>query len=127
MAKLSLSQTEAQVPSFRISQRMKLEQTQLDGVERRIQNKTDHCLLLGLPCGVDANDIQKQSYTLQNSIISYLLQKQAAGIINLHTSQVNEYFIYTMLSCVYVCIGYSSTAYIPSLCVFSNPSLSHCS
>lgn len=80
---------EGQMPNLRISQRMRLEQTQLEGVEKRIQNTNDHCLLLGLPCGLDASDVQKQTHTLKNSIITYLLQKQAAGIINLPTTQVS--------------------------------------
>jgi hypothetical protein len=75
------------IPSFRISQRMRLEPTQLEGVEKRIQNKTEHCLLLGLPSGSDTADVQKSTLTLQNSIITYLNSKQAAGIINLQTVQ----------------------------------------
>ena len=88
------------MPNLRISQRMRLEQTQLEGVEKRIQNTNDHCLLLGLPCGLDASDVQKQTHTLKNSIITYLLQKQAAGIINLPTTQVSDQMdtVITLLS-----------------------------
>lgn len=89
LVRISLSPPEGEgIANFRISQRMRLEQTQIDGVEKRLQNKNDHCLLLGLPCGQDVTDIQKQTHTLQNSIIAYLLSKQAAGIINIPTEQV---------------------------------------
>lgn len=46
------------------------------------QNDSEHCLLLALPCGRDAGDVRTQTHALKNSLISYLLQKQAAGIIN---------------------------------------------
>ena len=102
-------------PTLRIAQRMRLEKSQLDGVERRIQvcnngfsflnvsvlslvcmyvctctqNEIDHCLLLALPCGKDANDVHVQTQNLKNSLISYLIQKQAAGIINVQGPQVS--------------------------------------
>ena len=53
------------------------------------QNESEHCLLLALPCGRDAGDVRAQTHALKNSLISYLLQKQAAGIINVPGSQVN--------------------------------------
>jgi hypothetical protein len=80
---------EGQSPALRIAQRMRLEQTQLEGVQRRMQNESEHCLLLALPCGRDAGDVRAQTHALKNSLISYLLQKQAAGIINVPGSQVN--------------------------------------
>jgi hypothetical protein len=78
---------EGQSPALRIAQRMRLEQTQLEGVQRRMQNESEHCLLLALPCGRDAGDVRAQTHALKNSLISYLLQKQAAGIINVPGSQ----------------------------------------
>lgn len=124
--KLSLSQSsENQIPNLRISQRMKLDQTQLEGVEKRIQNKTDHCLLLGLPCGVDADDIQKQSRTLQTRIITYLLEKQAAGIINLRTSQVKQ--MLSSIEFMFSRLGYTSPSYISTLSFLVGSSFSSCS
>ena len=53
------------------------------------QNETEHCLLLALPCGRDANDVRAQTHALKNSLITYLLQKQAAGIINVQGPQAS--------------------------------------
>jgi hypothetical protein len=78
---------DGQSPALRIAQRMRLEQTQLEGVQRRMQNDSEHCLLLALPCGRDAGDVRTQTHALKNSLISYLLQKQAAGIINVTGSE----------------------------------------
>ncbi|XP_032237951.2 msx2-interacting protein [Nematostella vectensis] len=69
-------------PPLRIAQRMKLEQSQLEGVVRRMQCEADHCLLLALPCGRDPLDVHAQTRALKNGFINYLQQKQAAGIIN---------------------------------------------
>lgn len=69
---------------------------QLKGVEKHIERQSDHCLLLGLPCGLDPPDIDKQALALQN-IISYLLKKQAAGIINVYTEQVRISLILPLL------------------------------
>lgn len=52
-----------------------------------MQNEGDHCLLLALPCGRDAGDVRNQTHILKTSLISYLLQKQAAGIINVQSPQ----------------------------------------
>jgi len=69
-------------PPLRISQRMKLEPSQLEGVDKRIQNQKEHCLLLALPCGRDPLDVHAQTRSLKTGFIIYLQQKQAAGIIN---------------------------------------------
>jgi len=47
----------------------------------------EHCLLLALPCGKDASDVVTQTNALQANLINYLLQKQAAGIINVQAPQ----------------------------------------
>lgn len=47
------------------------------------QISKEHCMLLALPCGRDHNDVLQQSTNLQTGFITYLQQKQAAGIINL--------------------------------------------
>ena len=75
-----------------MSQRMKLEPLHLKGIEKCMQKQTDYCLLLGLPCGLDPYDIDKQTLSLQKNIVSYLWLKQAAGIINLSTEQVKFLF-----------------------------------
>ena len=48
----------------------------------------EHCLLLALPCGRDPLDVHAQTRALKTSFISYLMQKQAAGIINITGIQV---------------------------------------
>lgn len=67
---------------MRIGQRMRLEQTQLEGVARKIQMEAEHCMLLALPHGRDSYDIIQQHNSLRNGIINYLVVKQAAGIVN---------------------------------------------
>jgi len=43
----------------------------------------EHCMLLALPCGRDHMDVLQQSNNLQTGFITYLQQKQAAGIVNI--------------------------------------------
>lgn len=109
-------------PSLRIAQRMRLEATQIEGVEKRIQVSwyckmiiwnvlqmaAEHCLLLALPCGRDPLDVHAQTRALKTSFISYLMQKQAAGIINIIGAQVS-------CSCSLPCLII--------LCCHSNPVL----
>ena len=77
--KLTLNPTSA----LRIAQRMRLETTQLDAVRKRMLQRQDYCVLLGLPAPSADPQVQlRTAQTLQQQIISYLLQKQAAGIIN---------------------------------------------
>lgn len=67
---------------LRIGQRMRLEQTQLEGVARKIQMEAEHCVLLAVPHGRDSFDLTQNQNVLRNGIISYLVLKQAAGIVN---------------------------------------------
>lgn len=51
-------------------------------------------MLLALPCGRDPIDVLHQSSNLQNSFITYLQQKQAAGIVNIaHPDSQNPSFV----------------------------------
>ncbi|XP_064384598.1 msx2-interacting protein-like isoform X2 [Halichondria panicea] len=94
LAKLSLPQpAEQHTPTLKIAQRMRLEKTQLEGVGRRIQSDGEHCLLLALPCGRDASDVHTQTNALKNTFITYLIQKQAAGIINVPASTPQGGFV----------------------------------
>ena len=47
-----------------------------------LQNADEFGMLLALPCGHDHVDIIVQSRTLEIGFITYLQQKQAAGIVN---------------------------------------------
>lgn len=80
-------------PPLRISQRMKLEASQLDGVDKRIQNPKEHCMLLALPCGRDPLDVHAQTRALKTGFITYLQQKQAAGIVNINNADQQVSFV----------------------------------
>lgn len=46
------------------------------------QSPKEHCMLLALPCGRDPLDVHAQTRALKTGFITYLQQKQAAGIVN---------------------------------------------
>ncbi|XP_065210776.1 protein split ends isoform X2 [Planococcus citri] len=69
-------------PLLRIAQRMRLEQPQLEQVNRKMEIRDEHCTILGLPCGRNQEDVVQQATNLESYIIPYLRQKKAAGIIN---------------------------------------------
>ena len=48
-------------------------------------------MLLALPCGRDHMDVVRQSIILQNGFITYLQQKQAAGIINVAAQDADPF------------------------------------
>ena len=73
---------ELQMPTLRIGQRMRLEQSQLSGVQRKMSQPQEHCILLALPCGKDTQDVEIQSMQLRSHFITYLQLKGAAGIVN---------------------------------------------
>jgi hypothetical protein len=95
------SQPDGTIPPLRISQRMRLEQTQLEGVARKMQMEPEHCMLLALPCGRDHMDVLQQSNNLRNGFITYLQLKQAAGIVNIchPITQQPAYVIHIFPSC----------------------------
>jgi hypothetical protein len=68
--------------NLRISQRMRLEQTQLEGVQRRMLMDTDHCILIAEPNGSTPDEILTQQNNLKNGVIRYFDEKKAAGIVN---------------------------------------------
>ncbi|KXJ24586.1 RNA-binding protein 15 [Exaiptasia diaphana] len=79
--------------ALRITQRLRLDQPKLEEVSRRINTAgaAGHCLLLALPgAQTQALDVKEgedlQQRPLRN-LMSYLKQKQAAGVINLPTLQ----------------------------------------
>ncbi|BFZ23307.1 hypothetical protein BsWGS_26345 [Bradybaena similaris] len=70
------------LPPLRISQRMRLEHAQLEGVTKRMQCEDHYCILIAVACGRDQIDINQQTRALNEGFITYLLSKQAAGIVN---------------------------------------------
>ncbi|XP_077264649.1 uncharacterized protein LOC143898799 isoform X2 [Temnothorax americanus] len=93
--------SDGSTPPLRIAQRMRLEQTQVEGVARKMQTEDEHCMLLALPCGRDEVDVLQQSKNLQTGFIMYLQQKQAAGIVNIAApgSQQAAYVVHIFPSC----------------------------
>lgn len=58
-------------------------------------------MLLALPCGHDHLDVITQSKNLKSSFITYLQQKQAAGIVNIAGpgTQQAAYVVHIFPSC----------------------------
>ncbi|XP_025083037.1 protein split ends-like isoform X2 [Pomacea canaliculata] len=67
---------------LRISQRMRLETPNLEGVTKRMINERDYTLLLAVPSGHDQLDVNEQTKSLTIGFIDYLRSKLAAGIVN---------------------------------------------
>jgi len=74
--------SEASLPTLRIGQRMRLEETQLEGVRNKMEQAREHCVLLALPAGETQADVDLQSRGLRSNFITYLQLKSAAGIVN---------------------------------------------
>lgn len=70
---------------LRVNQRMRLETQQLEGVIRRMQMPSEHCLLMAVPHGRTREETVKNTEELTTGFINYLRQKQAAGIVNVNT------------------------------------------
>jgi hypothetical protein len=91
IAKSCLSQMtmESNNMPLRILQRMRLEQSQLEGVQRKLQLEHEHCVLIAVPYGANPLEQLKQTSNLRNGFINYLLEKKAAGIINVNVPNVS--------------------------------------
>jgi len=71
-----------ELTTLKISQRMRLEPMQLDGVSRKLALSSEHAVLIAVANGTSEHDSLAQETSLNNSFINYLNQKQAAGIVN---------------------------------------------
>ena len=70
-------------PLLRITQRLRIEQSKLDDVSKRIASSPAFGIFLALPGGAaPVEGIQEQQRPLKN-LVSYLKQKEAAGVISL--------------------------------------------
>lgn len=70
---------------LRITQRLRLDQPKLEDVQKRISTSSSHAIFLGLPCSTSSvanDDTSVQTRPLRN-LVSYLKQKEAAGVISL--------------------------------------------
>lgn len=79
---LSQMTVDSQSAPLRILQRMRLEQSQLEGVQRKLQSENEHCVLIAVPYGMNSLEQMTQTACLRNGFINYLLEKRAAGIVN---------------------------------------------
>lgn len=69
--------------NLRITQRLRLDLPKLDDVRNRIQSSSSHAIFLGMPgSSVQIDDASVQTRPLRN-LVSYLKQKEAAGVISL--------------------------------------------
>ncbi|XP_066142813.1 RNA-binding protein spenito [Euwallacea fornicatus] len=81
----SLMKDEEGKHQLRITQRLRLDQPKLEDVQKRIQSATSHAIFLGLAgstASVTNEDTSVQTRPLRN-LVSYLKQKEAAGVISL--------------------------------------------
>jgi len=85
--------------NLKIVQRMRLEDAQIDGVKKKMDTKSEHCMLLALPHGSDQEEIEKQSKILRNNFITYLQLKTAAGIANVVNEDNQPAIVHVFPSC----------------------------
>lgn len=83
--------------ALRITQRLRLEQPRLEEVNKRISmaGPSGHCTLLALPGpSVNQNSPDNSNASMQlrplRSLVSYLKQKEAAGIVALSASDIGD-------------------------------------
>lgn len=85
---------------LRIVQRMRLEASQLDAVQRKIGQEGAACACVAFASGANRADLAQQNVVLEEGFIRYMLEKGAAGIINVGqpgSVQVN------LLSLIFIC------------------------
>jgi RNA-binding protein 15 len=79
----SLMRDENGTRNLRITQRLRLDQPKLDDVQKRISSSTSHAIFLGLAgTTISSDDPNIQTRPVRN-LVSYLKQKEAAGVISL--------------------------------------------
>lgn len=71
---------------IKITQRMRLEMPQLEGVQRKLDYNDEHCILLAVPYGANTAEQITHTNYLRNGFINYLLEKRAAGIVNVNVA-----------------------------------------
>ncbi|KAA3679585.1 uncharacterized protein DEA37_0005555 [Paragonimus westermani] len=93
---------------LKIVQRMRLEPSQLDGVQRKLRQVTDFCMCLTLATASPQtaevsvlNEKVRMNHVLCDGFIKYLVDKCAAGIINVchPCTQQNLYVIHIFPPC----------------------------
>ena len=86
---------ESGATNLKITQRLRLDQNKLDDVTKRMGNSSSHAVFLGLSTSTqiqhDSPDVQ--SRPLRN-LISYLKQKEAAGVISMNYKVSQDFSVY---------------------------------
>ena len=97
---LAMASLPSRGSTLKIMQRMRLEDSQLEGVARKMETAGEHCMLLALPNGSEHDEIELQSRNLRHSFITYLQLKAAAGIVNV-SNEDNQpaYIVHVFPSC----------------------------
>lgn len=81
----SLMKDENGTRNLRITQRLRLDQPKLEDVQKRISSSSSHAIFLGMAgstSSIATDDPNVQTRPLRN-LVSYLKQKEAAGVISL--------------------------------------------
>jgi len=88
-----LMRDEQDKPYLKITQRLRLDQAKLDDVSKRISSSTSHAIFLALAASSGSVPVtdgaEVQSRPLRN-LVSYLKQKEAAGVISLHNRETDQ-------------------------------------
>jgi len=88
-----LMQDEHDQPYLKITQRLRLDQAKLDDVSKRISSSSSHAIFLALTTSSASVPLPQegevQSRPLKN-LVSYLKQKDAAGVISLHNRETEQ-------------------------------------
>lgn len=83
---------------LRITQRMRLEHSQMESLVRKMESEANYIALICLPCGRDRADVVVQTEKLQNSFINYFSSKQAAGIASVVSRKFLIFYFFFILS-----------------------------
>merc|ERR1712029_971558 len=88
--------------NLKITQRLRLDQPKLEDVTKRMNSSRSHGIFLGLPTtqAIQHDNPDIQSRPLRN-LISYLKQKEAAGVISLTASDSSQGVLYCFPPCSY--------------------------
>jgi len=80
-------------PHLKITQRLRLDETKLEDVSKRINSSSSHAIFLALAAASGSVPVPEgtevQSRPLKN-LVSYLKQKEAAGVISLHNKETEQ-------------------------------------
>lgn len=105
IAKMCLGQI-SRDPNYmpiKILQRMRIEPSQMEGMRRKLSVDNEHCILIGVPYGSTQIEQMTQTSSLRNVFINYLLEKRAAGIVNVSIPPSSEpsYVVHIFPPCEY--------------------------